>query len=85
MTAIMDMPLSVIMDFLSHAFDQEKDSSAWELWKALYPFMLMEKLKFMSFDDYKKELFKPKQQFTDITHEEIEREMMEVISAYEGR
>lgn len=79
----MDLPLSSFESFLKHAFEQEQNKSAMELWKSLYPFMLMKKLEFMSFEDYKKELTKPKQEYTEISHAEIEEEMMHIISAYE--
>lgn len=59
---------------------------AWELWCGLYPFMVLEWLKYKNFEDFKREVFKP--QVTSMknkTPEEIEAEMTRVVVNYEKR
>jgi hypothetical protein len=83
LAAILDLPLS--LGYLKHAIDKETEQIDWQLWKALYPHMMMEKLKFIPFDEFKKKLHSPVRQHSGKTYEEIEVEIMDVITSYEGR
>lgn len=83
MSAILDLPFSV--DLIVHAFEQEKEQFAWELWKSMYPNMMIGFQEFVKFEDYKNKLFTEQQKYSKKTKEEIEEEMLTVVAAYEGR
>lgn len=85
MSAILDLPLSISIDFIKHAIKQNKKEVAWSLWTSIYPFMKKGELESIDFDDFEKELFKAPIQYTEKTTKEIEDEMMNVIAYYEGR
>jgi len=82
---IEDLPLPVAVDFLVYAIEQEKEQAAWELWKTLYPFMAIEWLKPIKFEEFKRKLFQPQYRYTKKSLEEIEKEMLAVVAAYKGR
>lgn len=75
--------MSVAVDFLVYAIEQEKEQAAWELWTNMYPFMTKET--FIKFDDFKRKLFQPQYRYTKKSLEEIEKEMLAVVAAYKGR
>lgn len=81
----MDLPLSVAIDYIVYAVEQEKEQAAWELWKTLYPFMAMEWLKNIKFEDFKNKLFQKQYKYTQKSLEEIEEEMLAIVAAYKGR
>ncbi|MBT2722317.1 hypothetical protein [Bacillus sp. ISL-46] len=83
MSAILDLPLS--LSYIKHAIDKETENTDWQLWMAIYPHMMMEKIKFMSFDEFKQKLHSPVHKHSDKTYEEIGREMDDVIASYEGK
>jgi len=66
---------------LSDALKKEQEKWAWEMWLILWPRMTKETFK--SFEDYKKELFRPQVRHTEKTSEEIMKELMPVISGHE--
>lgn len=74
--------LKNIMPLLIKAFEKEQEDWAWDMWLTLYP--KMTKDTFTSFEDYKKELFKPNVKHTEKTAEEITEEMMAVVSVHEA-
>ena len=51
----------------------------------IYPFMALEWLKPVKFDEFKRNLFKRQYQYTQKSDDEIMTEMMKVVAAYEGR
>jgi len=75
----------VAVDFLVYAIEQEKEQAAWELWTNMYPFMALEWLKPVKFDEFKRSLFKRQYQYTQKSDDEIMTEMMKVVAAHEGR
>lgn len=77
----MDLPLT--QGLLTHALEKENDQLAFSLWNGLYPWMMVGHLKWQNFDDYKKEMFKPKVKLSKLTSEEIMAEFMPVIAAHE--
>jgi hypothetical protein len=79
------MPLSSIKGYLDHAVETENEQIAFEMWKSIYPDMVLEKLNFVGFKEFKETIFKKKKQVPDKTAKEIESEMNNVIAAYEGR
>jgi len=81
----MDLPLSIAVDYLLYAIEQEKEQAAWELWTNMYPFMALEWLKPVKFDEFKRNLFKRQYQYTQKSDDEIMTEMMKVVAAHEGR
>lgn len=81
----MDLPLSVAVDFLVYAIEQEKEQAAWELWTNMYPFMVLEWLKPVKFDEFKRKLFQPQYRYTQKPLEEIEQEMLAVVAKHKGR
>lgn len=85
LTAILDLPLCSIFNFIKHAIEKEQEQAVWDLWKGLYPFMMMELIEFKPFDKYKNELIKPNMKYTNKTLEEIEKEMMDIVALYEKR
>ena len=81
----MDLPLSVAIDYIVYAVEQEKEQVAWELWKTLYPFMAMEWLKNIKFEEFKSKLIQKQYQYTQKSLDEIEEEMLAIVAAYKGR
>jgi hypothetical protein len=79
----MDLPLST--EYIYHAIEQEKEKAAWELWSGLNPYMEMNRIKPLSFGEYKEKLFTVKPKASKKTSEEIMSEMMRVVSRHEGR
>ena len=75
--------MSVAVDFLVYAIEQEKEQAAWELWTNMYPFMTKET--FIKFDDFKRKLFQPQYRYTKKSLEEIEKEMLAVVAKHKGR
>ncbi|MBO0962493.1 hypothetical protein J1P26_22625 [Neobacillus sp. MM2021_6] len=68
---------------LLKASEKENENLIFDLWKSLYPKMMMGQIEFIAFSDFKEKL--SKKQTSDISYEEIEKEMDLVISAYEGQ
>lgn len=85
MAVILDLPISVFIDYLMHALEKEREQAAWDLWSRLYPHMIEKTIKYKDFSEFKRELFKPKIKPTNKTAEEIEAEMMRVIDSYEQK
>lgn len=81
----MDLPLSVAIDYIVYAIEQEKEQAAWELWKTLYPFMAIEWLKNIKFEEFKNNLFKKQYRYSQKSLEEIEKEMLAVVAKHKGR
>lgn len=77
--------MSVAVDYLIYAIEQEKEQAAWDLWTKMYPFMAIEWLKPIKFEEFKRKLFQPQYRYTKKSLEEIEKEMLAVVAAYKGR
>ena len=84
-TAIADLPLTVIFDYINHALEKEKERKAWDLWTSLYPKMITGQIKFKSFTEFKNSLFSPIIRHTPKTTDEIEEEMSAIINNYEKK
>lgn len=82
---IVDLPLSVAIDYIIYALEQEKEQVAWDLWKGLYPFMQIGWLNHIRFSEFKDNLFERKYNYSQKSFEEVEKEMLAVVAAYEGR
>lgn len=73
-----------VTKLLIKAREQEYENNLWDLWKLQYP--QMDKESFISFADYKKEYeIKKMNNFTEISYEEIEKEINQVIMAHEKK
>ena len=83
MAAILDLPLTTVISYLKHAIEKEKEDAAWDAWISLLPQMYTGEIKFISFEDFKREFFKPKVRHTKKTNEEIEEEIREIVEQYE--
>ena len=77
--------MSTAVDYLIYAIEQEKEQAAWELWKALYPFMAIEWLKPIKFEEFKNNLFKKQYRYSQKSLDEIEEEMLAVVAKHKGR
>lgn len=69
---------------LKAAYERE----LYERWLTLYPYMEIQRIEFLSFEDYKnKFLSNTQNDFSDktITNEEIQEEMLEVVKYYEQK
>lgn len=82
---VKNKPIGHVNRLLDYAIEQEKEQAAWELWTAMYPFMALEWLKPVKFDEFKRNLFKRQYQYTQKSDDEIMTEMMKVVAAHEGR
>lgn len=81
----MDLPLSAAVDYLIYAIEQEKEQAAWELWTEMYPYMALEWLKPIKFEEFKNNLFKKQYRYSQKPLEEIEKEMLAVVAKHKGR
>lgn len=81
----MDLPLSVAIDYIVYAVEQEKEQAAWELWTKMYPYMALEWLKPIKFEEFKNKLFQKQYRYTQKPLEEIEQEMLAVVAKHKGR
>ena len=79
------MKLRYILNLLIKAVEKEQEARIWERWITLIPYMELGRIKFISFDDYKKALLKPKVKASTKTTEEIMAEFLPIVSAHEKR
>ncbi len=77
--------MSTAVDYLIYAIEQEKEQAAWELWIGMYPFMAIEWLKPIKFEEFKNNLFKKQYRYSQKSLDEIEEEMLAIVAAYKGR
>lgn len=75
--------MSVAVEYLIYAVEQEKEKAAWELWCGMYPFMTKET--FIKFEDFKAKLFQRQYRYTQKSLEEIEKEMLAVVAKHKGK
>ena len=81
----MDLPLSVAIDYIVYAIEQEKEQAAWDLWTEMYPYMALEWLKPIKFEEFKNKLFQKQYRYTQKSLDEIEEEMLAIVAAHKGR
>ena len=77
--------MSTAVDYLIYAIEQEKEQAAWELWIGMYPFMAIEWLKPIKFEEFKSKLIQKQYRYTQKSLEEIEKEMLAVVAKHKGR
>ena len=78
--------MSVAVDYLLYAIEQEKEQAAWELWTKMYPYMVSGLIKeFIKFEEFREKVFKKQYQYTQKSLEDIEKEMLAVVAKHEGR
>jgi hypothetical protein len=61
----------------------EQEEYVWELWSGVYPLMATGLVGFKSYDEFKRTLLKPHIKYSDKSSEEIMKEMLAVVEAYE--
>lgn len=81
----MDLPLSAVVDYLIYAIEQEKEQAAWDLWTEMYPYMALEWLKPIKFEEFKNKLFQKQYRYTQKSLDEIEKEMLAIVARHKGR
>ena len=74
--------IKYINDLLIKAVRSEQEAWAWEMWLILWPRMTKETFK--SFEDYKKDLFKPQVKVSAKSSQEIVDEFKLIIAQHEG-
>ena len=84
-TYIRTLPTRSIIRLIIKAQEKEQENLLWQRWLAIYPYMEIGKLKFMSFNDYKDKLVSKKFKTTNISTEEIEEDILGVKALYERR
>ncbi len=82
---IIDLPISALAGFLNYAIEQESEKITWNLWKTLYPQMSMGIIKFIKFEDFKKQLLNPVYKYSQKTKAEIVDEMIGIVETCRGR
>lgn len=82
---IKTLPLKIISRLLIKAVEKQQEKLLWERWLAIYPYMEIGNVKFISFNDYKSKLLNKEMKTTDITAEEIEEDILKVKALYERR
>ena len=85
MDLIADLPITAAFDYITHAASQEKERESFEMWLRLYPFMAAGLVRHQGYREFRGDLLKPKRQHTKKSTQEIEKEMLAVVAAYEGR
>lgn len=81
---IMDLPLSVAVDFITHALEKEKDQAAWDVWSGIYPYMSMGWIKQIKFNEFKDKLFDKQHAYTIKSKDEIIAEFDALIARKKG-
>ena len=82
---IRTLPIKSIVKLLIKAQEKQQEELLWQRWLAIYPYMEIGKLKFMSFNDYKDKLVSKKFKTTNISKEEIETDILKIKALYERR
>jgi len=75
------MGMDFSIELFLHAIEKNRENDLWETWSLQYPRMDAEN--FISFEDYKKKSIT--QTVTKISFEDIEKEMEQVVKAFEER
>ena len=73
-----------MVGYIKHAVEQEQENILWEQWSRMYPLMNAGLIGFKSYNDFKREILKPRIKYSDKSFEEVEKEMLAVVTAYEG-
>jgi hypothetical protein len=63
--------------------EAEQEKTVWELWSGTYPLMATGLVGFKSYNEFKRTLLKPHIKYSDKSSEEIMKEMLAVVEAYE--
>ncbi len=73
--------------YIRYAAEQEAEQKVWETWNQMHPLMIAGLIPYKSYDEIKKEMFKAKKTYAynNLTKEEIEKDILPVVAAYEGR
>lgn len=69
---------------LIEAVKDVRDKELLDVWKTLYPFMVMKQIEHVEFHEFKDKATQKSINYSDISSEEIENEMIKLVAAYEG-
>jgi hypothetical protein len=58
---------------------------AWDMWVQKYPLMLKQEIETEQFEQFKSNIFKKTQKYTDINNIDIEKEFDEIVDIYKKR
>lgn len=83
MSAILD--LSFNMSYIEYALEKEKEDTVFDLWKSIYPQMMIGNMDFISFEDFKNKIYSKKYKYSVKTNDEIEKEFEILIANNKGR
>jgi hypothetical protein len=78
-------PPKFLNRLLIKASEKETENLVYELWKTLYPKMMTQQIEFIEFSTFKEKLLTKTTQTSNKSYEEIEKEMEQVMAAYEGK
>jgi hypothetical protein len=82
---ILSLPFEEGIEIIEKSQEKQQEDLLWQRWLAIYPYMEIGKLKFMSFNDYKDKLVSKKFKVTNISKEEIKEDIGKVIASYKRR
>jgi hypothetical protein len=82
---ILSLPFEEGIEIIEKSQEKQQEELLWQRWLAIYPYMEIGKLKFMSFNDYKYKLVSKKFKTTNMTKEEIEEDILKIKALYEWR
>ncbi len=82
---IKGLPVTSLIDFVKYAIEQEQEDMVWEQWNQLQPMMLAGFIEYKPYEEFKRKLLKPSIKYTDISYEEVEKEMLSVVAQYESK
>ncbi|HPZ81027.1 MAG TPA: hypothetical protein PLJ51_11025 [Limnochordia bacterium] len=71
------------MSYIKHAMEQEQEEYVWELWSNAYPLMATGLVPFKPYGDFRREILKPRIKYSNKSSEEVMKEMLAVVEAYE--
>lgn len=78
------MKLENVTNLLAKAFEKQQNDLLWDMWKLQYGHLVqIPGEDFLTFEKYKSSFIEQKQ--SNITYEEIENEMEQIIKAHEAK
>jgi len=69
------------VELISTLRDKEQEKQIWERWVSLYPYMVLEQIKYISYEDYK-DMLKGKGQYKRLTTAEIYADVDSILEEF---
>lgn len=79
------MPIKHLNKLLQSSKERQNNNMAWDLWVQKYPLMLKQEIEVEEFKQFKANIFKKNQKYTDIDNAEIESEIEKIVDVYKKR